>query len=82
MLGDIAQNFQPESALGSAIQAGLFSAEDTAMAAGTIGADFATIAAVAPPASLWRRLLGYNPISRSSKSSRTRQAGKDNTVAA
>lgn len=55
VLGDIAQNFRPESTQDSAILARMFAAEDAAMANGTIGTDFATATAVAPP--LWRRLL-------------------------
>lgn len=79
VLGDIAQNFDPASAQDSAILARLFAAEDAAMAAGTIGTDFATVTALAPPPSLWRRLLSYSPIPRSSASSRARQAGRDST---
>ncbi len=60
----------------------LFAAEDAAMAAGTVGTDFATVTAVAPSAPAWRRLLAYNPISRSSPSSLARQAGKDSTASA
>ena len=82
VLGDIAQNFHPDSTQDSAILARLFAAEDAAMAAGTIGTDFATVTALAPPASFWRRLLGYSPISRSSPSSRARQAGRDSTASA
>jgi SAM-dependent methyltransferase len=82
VLGDIAQNFDPASAQDSAILARLFAAEDAAMAAGTIGTDFATVTALAPPPSLWRRLLSYSPMSRSSASSRARQAGTDSTASA
>ena len=79
VLGDIAQNFNPESAEDSAILARMFAAEDAAMAAGTIGTDFATVTAFAPPPSPWRRLLSYIPMSRSSPSSRARHAGRDST---
>ncbi len=82
VLGDIAQNFDPASPEDSAALAGLFAAEDAAMAAGTIGTDFATVTAFARRPPLWRRLLSYSPIPRSSASSRARQAGRDSTSSA
>lgn len=57
VLGDIGQNFDPNGAEDSAILARMFAAEDAAMAAGTIGTDFATVTALAPPRRWWRRLL-------------------------
>jgi SAM-dependent methyltransferase len=51
-LGDIAQNFDPESAEDRAILLELFALEDRAMADGTIGSDFAVVTAVPRR---WRR---------------------------
>jgi SAM-dependent methyltransferase len=51
-LGDIAQNFDPDSAEDRAILLELFALEDRAMADGTIGSDFAVLTAVPRR---WRR---------------------------
>ncbi len=48
-LGGIAQNFDPASPEDTAILHALFAMEDAAMAAGTIGSDFATITASPKP---------------------------------
>jgi len=48
-LGDIAQNFDPESAKDCAILQGLFATEDAGMASGLIGSDFAIVTAVPRP---------------------------------
>jgi SAM-dependent methyltransferase len=82
VLGDIAQNFDPDSVQDSAILSRLFAAEDAAMAAGTIGTDFATATAIVRPPPLWRRLLSYRPMSRSNRSRRARQAGRESTASA
>lgn len=48
-LGDIAQNFNPDSAEDRAILQGLFATEDAAIASGLIGSDFAIVTAVPRP---------------------------------
>lgn len=48
-LGDIAQNFAPDSAEDRAILQELFATEDAAMASGLIGSDFAIVTAVPRP---------------------------------
>ncbi|MBL6082071.1 methyltransferase domain-containing protein [Belnapia sp. T18] len=48
-LGGIAQNFDPASPEDNAFLQALFDMEDAAMAAGTIGSDFATITALPKP---------------------------------
>ena len=48
-LGEIAQNFNPDSAADRAILEAFFAAEDAAMQSGEVTSDFVVVTAVKPP---------------------------------